>query len=1112
MIDFITGGAGSGKSYILMQKIKDSIIDNRDICVIVPEQFSHEFDKKLYKHIGANLFNQIETHSFTSLSRAIFQKLGTIGEGCDYINDYTKTAIIFQAIQKAGQSEKSLNFFEKQYQKQDFLDEVSKFIQNFRRCGITASELYDKTCDISGRLKYKLLDLIQIYKNYEILLEEYHFKDSLTDITEAAAIANGNDYFLGKTFFIDEFESFTEDEYDMLQVIIDNASDVFITLRTEDKNSMDSTLFDTVNRTMYKISDIAKKSQVDIKNEICETLYRFEHDDLCTINKNIFRSSIIENKKDANHFHIFEAHDPIEEVEYVCATICHLLRKNNDLHCGDITILTPELSSYKSILENSFERYSLPYHIDLANSVAYTPFMVYITTIIALVERLVPDTELLFRYAKTGFSNCDLISMSNLENYCYIWEIDGRTWLSPFTVETDEYPELEETRIKLLEPIQHLKNQCKLCKTSYDFCSVIYKFLELQEIDKKMQLLLEKTTTEVSYKIKQEFEFVWNQLIEILDIIVELYKEKPIKQKEFFSILLCLLKKVEYAIPPRTLDAVFVGQTKTSRLSSPKVTFILGANEGLFPSSVSGAGLFSEKERLQLEDIDIIVSKSPQEYISDEKLAVYKTLSSASHDLYLTYPLSNVANEKILPSLVVSQALSFFNNSNEIIKTKQDIKSDYYAVTLQAAYYHYVRNFSKMTKEISAMQYVLSKDEVFKERIAYLNKIHSDLSFKIEDSQLVEKLFGRTITLTPSKIEQYQLCPFKFYCENGLKLYYRQKVKMRGFYTGNMIHFCLQRILSSCTKEQFILKSPTELYDIIINEADNYWQSKMGGNFSKNYREQAEYQHTVEGMYNLILHIQSEFVQSEFYPAYLELQISNSNKDFPALKIHTGKGKIIQIAGIVDRVDICNDGDDIWVRVVDYKTGTKKFSLGNVFYGLDLQMLIYLFVITMPNTLLSKAKPAGVLYMPAGKINCDIQRGSNETKESYIEKSYKMNGLILDNPHLIELMDKSESGIYIPAKSKSKTSDNYKSGNFLTEKQMKNLHKYITNKLIEASEEIYSGKFDANPLITAQRDVCEFCTYSEICGNSSHNKCRLMEGKDSDRQKAVIEELDKIDK
>lgn len=1102
MLYFLIGGAGCGKSYHIMDLIEKKISDGCDVLTLVPEQFSYEFDRKLYNRLGAKAFNYIETHSFKSLARDIFRRFG--GESGSYMDELTQTGLVLKAI---GMSAGQLSIFEKQSAREDFAKEAAAIISILRRSGVNSEDFSYRCQGLKGKLFDKTADIAIIYHYYEMLLAQHDLKDMLTDITEAAAISNGNDHFAGKTVFIDEFESFTPDQYEMLSVIIGIADDVYIAFRMESENEHELSLFASVATACRKVKRIASEHNVETKFILCQKQHRMKYGCMQKLSETIFRPKSEGFLGNAEHIHIFEASTPVDEAEYVCATIKRLLAERQELKCRDIAIVTNELSAYAGVLEHSMKRYGLPCHIDMPKQLIHTPFMVYLTTLISLITMRSPDTELLIRCGKSGFTDLSLLELSELENYCYIWSIDGSMWYEPFTM-GKESSNNECLRKKLISPLIRLQKLCSDCITGSDYSCAVYKFLMEQNIGDRTDKLFSCEDEGSKMQMTQDFKRVWDSLVDILDVLAFLYDEQKCSAKEYFTLLDTLLRTISHSVPPRTLDAVFIGPAGTSRLSEPKITFVLGVCDGLFPMNAGTSSLFSERDRLELSDKGIEIGQAPELNAADERLAVYKILSSASEDLYLCYPLKDSGDKKRLRSSVIDHVLSLFNNKNDLLITQGRLGTAYYAVTKPAAYYHYVRDFAKRNGDISAIQTILYEDKYYSDRINYLKSVHSDIDFTVSPS-IMENLVGTSILLSASQIETYNMCPFQYFCKYVLRLFERRKVQLEALERGNLVHACLEELISSTPREKFLSMTQEELSFNIDLISKKYWEDSFGGNIHQSVRDAAAFKHIVNGINSLAVRLQEEFRQSLFYPEFMEAEISDKSTDFQSPKIMTDSGHIVSIRGKIDRIDIFHNSYEDWVRVVDYKTGSKKFSIGNLAFGLDMQMLLYLFAITGDNSKLSGSHPAGVLYMPSGTPECTLERGSIRTPSDALKEQYKMNGILINDKRIIAAMDKSLSSTYVSASlNKNGTSFNKNSGTFLSEQQFGKLREYTENKLKETADSIYSGDVSADPLILSSRDACGFCQFKDICGNGDKHKFRKPIESISELKERVMKELE----
>ena len=376
--------------------------------------------------------------------------------------------------------------------------------------------------------------------------------------------------------------------------------------------------------------------------------------------------------------------------------------------------------------------------------------------------------------------------------------------------------------------------------------------------------------------------------------------------------------------------------------------------------------------------------------------------------------------------------------------------------------------------------------------------------------ELMQQYLGNTMQLSASSLERYQKCPFRYYCNDILRLYQRQKVQMNAANYGSMVHYCLEQLLRKYDKKSFLALTAEQLQQEIQTSAAVYWQENMGGDFSKSEREQAAYHHAVEEVLPVCQHLQEEFRQSAFVPYCTELQISSENPNFPPICLHTEAGQTVKLIGKIDRVDICQDGDQQWVRVVDYKTNGKIFELGNLLYGLDMQMLIYLFSILSEGTALAGSKPAGVLYLPAGKVKCNLKREDAVSPAAKRNQSYQMNGVLLQDAHLLRLMEKNGDGVYLNGKLNATGGLELNKGIFLTTGQMKGLRQYVLNQLIYMAERVYRGEIDALPLDMGSKTVCEYCDFSNVCGTSSLCRKRLRLGSATVQKSEMMRILEEL--
>lgn len=1075
MLKFITGGAGYGKSTLLIDKIGELADTEKKIIFIVPEQFSFESDKKIYKALGAKKFNKILSVSFTSLTKEIFEKYG--GRSGEYAEDIHKYILMNKTIKELSKI-KAFQYYDRQSKKISFINDALQIVNEFRQCGISPDELVE-ICNINNDSNEKINDLSMIYTTYDRMLTDNNLKDSLTDISEAAAVANLNDYFKNCIVIMDEFESFTGDEYELIDAMFAQADDIYIGLRLENIGENSFGIFDSVEKTWKSFYQLAKKYNVEIENNILKEPVKYKNLDLAFLNKNIMRNN--ENKFDnSDNIKILECKDLYEEADFVCAQIRELVYKHNYKY-KDIAIISRQLDEYVYILDAAFKRYDIPAFMDIKKNAFHTQIMQLMVNTVNIMCEPEPDTETILKYVKTLLNNIPFKDIAALENYCYEWEIEGKSWFEPFTIDIENNPYIENIRNKIMTPVIELREKnkkadCKkICHNLYDFLYKTKVPLRIAELNDEM------IKSGLAYKAKEQ-KRMWDALMTILETFADMGGD--ISLKEFQELFNAVVSQITYALPPQTLDSVHAAKAETARLASPKAVFILGVNEGFFPLTSYKNSLLNEKDRIKFEKAGVHLSRGNDERVSDEKLIVYKSLTHASEKLYITYPTSDSSGIGRYKASIINQIIQMFNNN--IFSIASDKGLVFYSSTLQSAYYNFVQNFGKDVKGIPEIKKVLKENDCYSTKIDYLYEVSKKKDFQIDNKELMKKLYTQKLNLSATRFEEFNLCHFKFFCNTGLKLRTLKKRQIGSLEQGNIVHSCLEAILSSCkTKKEFDSLEEVIISDMINQCVDKYMNESMGGEAKKTLRTENNINNIKNNIIKIVLHLQNEMRQSEFRPVEFEYIINENG--LPLLK--TKDGIEIILRGVVDRIDMYEENGEKYIRVIDYKTGKKKFAVANLLYGIDMQMLLYMFSITDENGKYSDCNPAGVLYMPSKEIECERDRDDTSDIDDFLNRHYKMNGVILKDRTILSAMEKEIKGVYIPAKLLAADSG---SGEVMlhkgmstcfTSSQFVKLKKHIENLMENLADELYGGKINADPLVSGKSTPCSYCDYWSICGN-----------------------------
>lgn len=1098
MIHYIIGGSGTGKSTRILNLISQKIDTGISPVIIIPDQFSFEFDKKLYKNLGLNKYNKTDALSFSRLAEFIFLKYG--GKSGEYADDLTKTAVMYQAVRDVCKN-KSLKYFVKQAERDSFIEYALDLMEELKKSDISLSRLCEKTIDNNNQLNDKIYDIALIGTAYNNILEKNKLKDKLNDITEAAEIAAVNQYFKGQTIFIDEFDSFSFDELKMLEVIISQSREIFISLRADNIDSFNSkySVFSSVAFTYHKFNEMAAKYNIKCCNSVLNKKYRFKSYALAHISSGIFRKNFYSKSSDSDNFKIFEAKDFYKESEYLCSEICSLI-KNNNYNFNDIAVISRYPDEYSGILESCFKRYHIPYFMDTEKSVMHTSIMLMISSIIELISHDKPDTETILRYAKTQLLGINYEHISMLENYCYSWNIQGYTWKNPFTADIEDNPVIEETRQKIIEPLAELRKNC-INTDGFHICSALFQYLETMNIPENINGLADYYNKNGYEFMGGELKRLWGCLMDMLDVLAKILNDTKISPSQFGNILKSMLKQNKYNNPPHSLDAVTVSSASRARLNQPKAVFVIGVNEGFFPAVSLPQGLLSENDKECLSRYNIQFSKNITSIITDEKFNFYKTVSAASEKLYITYPLADAMGNSRFPSNIISQIENMFSDNVKYYSDNFDFS--FYSPTVESAYYNYVQQFNRNNPDIANIESVLLNIPVYSDKINYLKKINQNYDFHIQNKSLIKKTLSSKFNISATRFENYNECHFKFFCHDILRIYAQNRKDINPAETGNIIHKCLENILVSCTsKDNFISLSSDDIKKIITQTMNDYRNSNLGGNFAKSARFEANYSRIKNTALEIILHLQEELSQSQFIPVDYELRISEKNGDKP-LEIITPDGIQVILNGKIDRVDLLEHDGKKYIRIIDYKSGKKDFSVANLLYGIDMQMFLYLFSLIAKTGKYNGCIPAGVLYLPYSKPDC-LKENTYRKLSDIKNKSYKMKGIVLKDRTVLSAMEKNIKGIYIPAATTSKDTGNGdvlldgRVSTFLNQKQFLNLRKFLEKLIGEMTDNLYNGDISAVPFKSSDKDACKFCDYSDICGNAGDANSRKCSKNDSD--------------
>ncbi len=1096
MLTFLLGGCGTGKSTQLMERIKADLQENHSVLLIVPEQFSFEAEKRLYDFLGPVLFNQVQTFSFATLSRHILHTFADAASHENYADEQEKLLILRHAIRRARE-QGELSILKQRSESPDFVGGCLSMITKLRKAGVDAQRLLDTSLLLEDRLREKVTDTAMILLHYDRLLTTQGLHDGLVDLTEAALLANMQNFFEGTHLYLDEFDSFTGDQYSMLEVMLAQAAEMTAAIRTDEPQAAVSVIFEGGNRTYRRLMQMVKEQfSIPAVTVFCEDYLRSSHEDLRAVSTQILRRKH-EPAPFGGHIDILEASDPAAEAEFIAARISQLLAEKPELRCSDIAIAVRSPETYNHLLEGALERCGLPYEISAASPVLHTELMRYVLALLDLLAEETPDTEYLLRYMKIPFAGYDAVDVSMLEHFCFTWGMEREDWQHPFWNEDTIVQEraahfggerLEQTRCSILGEIAGLKKACagKNVRTA---AAKLYAHL-----CKKRDCLPFKAGAQDELE-RRMFVTVWNMLAEMLDTLVGCFGQEELDFAELRDMLQLMIRSASVSAPPQTLDSIRIVDAQTARLDAPSIVFVPGVSDGAFPGEIQLGGMFSRQELELLDAHGISVSRMFFELYSDERLIVCKILSAPSERLCLTYPRMNGAGETVVPSPVILQIRQMFPGAEALHMRAEDLPLQFYVRSYASAYYHFVRRLGhEDTPEMAALRDILLQHPLYGARLQKLLEC-PDKPIDRVDPAAMHILLGEQLIFSPTGIETFYDCPYQYFFKHCLKLYIPEKNDFSSRNVGNFAHYCFEQLLKRYGRDAFLQLSGAEIQEELRKLGEEFTDRYISEAVQRDGRFRLNYRMSGRSLLDILLHMQREMQNGQFMPIGFEVRLSPHGEEgtIPCLSLRDGE---ILCKGKIDRIDLCSTSDGTLLRVVDYKTGARHFAPEKLSYGLDMQMLIYLFALGQSGDY-TNAAPGGVLYMPSGQLRSGnyVERDkAKKNAQEILDDFYCMKGLVLDSA--AGRMEPEIGGNCVPVLHSNTSSTLFS----VTEEQMQQLEAHVFQKLTDMADALKNG--DIAPGTTPDTP-CDYCKCKAFCP-PEHRVCNVKFDKAA-RLKAIQE-------
>lgn len=1082
MLNTVFARGGSDKSEFLHSHIKELIAGSeRKIMLVVPEQSSFETEKELYLSLNDTEYAKLEIVSFTRLCDLISARFG--GKNATRISKAGKMILSSLALSKAAPD---LKVYASQAGSSAFSQKMLAIIDELKAAGISAQD-FEKRLDAfsqNDQLFKKLSDLSVVYNWFEQELSK-NYLDPSDKLSDAVKTLADGAFFKDYDVIIDDFASFNGSQYAMMEKMMQNSPSVTVFLCTMPCGAKCPASFKTPNDTFGYLKKCAQKCGCEIKAPIVlKEGKTYQNSDLALLEK-FMAGQEIEVPEKTQNIKIISANNVSDECLFVASEIRRLVREENYRY-RDFAIVGRNIDEYVPHIEDAMRLYNIPFFADRREDIDSRPITIFI---VSLIETIISGIEpsRLVSYLKCPLSPIDIDDATEFENYIELWKISKSELTRDFTKnpaglkgdpkfdDLKKLSYLNEIRKNAVAPLLSLKKELADADGG-EITRSIYRFMEQNKVIDKLS---EYTNTlfEADSALAGEQYRAYKSCMDAMGQLSALLADEKVSLKRYLELFRLALSCEDVGSIPHHLDEVTVGDAGRMRSANVKVSFLVGVSDGVFPARHSEDGIFTDDDRSRIRSADIDILTTSSLLNQNENYYLYTAFTAASDKVYISYPKSTLSGDGLFASKIVSRIKKAFNiEPIELFKDDRTsiLESD------EAAFRELCLEYNNKTEYSSSLReyFMRLPDDTYRKKILAIDKGLSLRTTPLGE-EMSKKLYGKKMLISPSQIEKYHQCQFAHFCGYGLSLSKKKPAEIGADNVGNAIHAVLEKLLQNYTKQEIIAFTTAELTEKVKEYLGEYLSLKLGTAAKEDKRINYSIMRLTSTVVPVIRLVTTELNLSGFLPSDFELQV-DEKKDVEPYYVISDNGNEVGIKGKVDRVDVKKSNGKTYVRVVDYKSGEKKFDRGELNYGINLQMFLYLFSIweNGGSRYGGTVTPSGVLYTPAGRPDVKIKGTEQEDVIFALQKDeFKMSGMLLDDDNATS---PGAKGFF---------KANYEDINGFT--ALKNQ----TEKLIcKMADELMLGNLKIDPLYKSEQDnACKYCDFKAICGFEAGDEHRTIE-------------------
>lgn len=1069
MLQLVLGPSGSGKSNYLLERIEERARAGQRSLLLVPEQFTSSTESRIYARLGDEYSGRVESFSFTSLAEKLLNLYG--GAAVRTLTDAGRAVLVRRALESMGDA---VHYYSRHRRSTAFCEKCAETLNELKSAGVSAAQL-EQLAEGAGPSGEKLRELAGVYAAYQALLEGAAMDP--TDRVAAAAERLEPDFFADAAVFIDEFDTFNAPKRRMLERMLQCAPSITVALCADGLEDWEGGLglFSGAKKMAGALRAMARENGVAVASPVILTEDKRHKNapDLARLAALLAGAEPEPGPADPAQLTLLRAEDRQTEAKLAAAAAAKLARAG--VPYSKMAVICRDASQYLAAVRYEFRLAGIPLFFDEPASAEHAAPLRLVKALLSLLRRGV-STETVLAVAKTGLTSLSEAQLCALENYAYTWQLSAAQWQQPFTLSPAgfggemrpaeaEQLALAESARQALAPLLANFAAAARKKPAAALCESLYRTMLALGAEEKLTASAAKLKEEEGIPAAEEAVRVWDLAVNLLDQMALLLGEETLPPAEYGELFDLLARTTDLGHIPQSLNAVIFTTAGRMRLDEPDYCFVLGLGEGEFPAAPGDRGLLTHAERDALIRQGVEMPDCFENRMVREQVCFYKALTAASKGVWMSWASGPAA----LPmTSALTEAKACLDPAAPALETAD------LAATPAAALDLLGESWDAQSPATAALFAAVEGSEAGKAALAPLRRAVSREPFAVQDTGAMHRLLGDHMRLSPSRMERYYSCPFAYFLEYVLGARPRKQAALTADQTGTLVHYILEQALKRAG-EDFVDLSETELAELAAAVAREYVAANMPG-------AGARFEYLIRRLQKsaaaLLAFIQAEQRQGSFRPVAFELGIGDGPEAVPSVVLTTKTGETVRMVGKIDRVDACREGGKTWLRVVDYKTGSKEFLLEDVRRGLNCQMLVYLFTLVRnAGDKFENPAPAGVLYLMA-----DPAPARGDRAEAAQGLDYKVEGVVVGEPEVLSAMDSAATGLYVPVRFDKVGQPRL--GEALTSvEELARLQGELDDLVVKMAEELYAGKIAAEPLAAGRKQEthCRFCDYRNVC-------------------------------